>query len=453
LAIDLAKVNDVSPARRVAFEILQRVSDGGFSSTLLAAREPELEPLDRALCHELVMGVLRWQLQLDKVIEYYAKRNIGDLDLPVLLALRLGLYQLRFLSRIPASAAVNESVNLVGRARLKSAQAFVNAVLRRATREPEYDPVTGVQDLTERIAIQTSHPVWLIERWAQSFGLAETELLAMANNQTPATSFRVVHSRSSESDVLTTLRSVEAEPERSSVATGAWRIAGNSSLLRKLAAEGVIYFQDEASQLLAQVIDARPGERVLDLCAAPGGKTTHLADLTDDRAVIVGADISARRLQTIADAVSLQQLKSVDLIRLDAGKPLPFAEKSFDHVLVDAPCSGTGTLRRNAEIRWRITPSTIQELSVQQQLFLSTAAKVVKSGGRLVYSTCSLELEENEQVVHNFLKGIENFKQIPAAAATSQVSESGAVRTWPQHQGTDGFFIAVFERTDFFGVR
>ncbi|HKE58472.1 MAG TPA: transcription antitermination factor NusB, partial [Pyrinomonadaceae bacterium] len=185
----MAKVNDVSPARRVAFEILRKVSDGGFSSTLLAASEPELEPLDRALCHELVMGVLRWQLQLDKLIAHYANRQITGLDLPVLLALRLGLYQLRFLSRVPASAAVNESVNLVGRARLKSAQPFVNAVLRRATREPDYDPAKGVADACERIAIQTSHPVWLIEGWSKAFGLTETQLFARANNQTPVTSF------------------------------------------------------------------------------------------------------------------------------------------------------------------------------------------------------------------------------------------------------------------------
>jgi 16S rRNA (cytosine967-C5)-methyltransferase len=447
LAIDLAKVNEVSSARRVAFEILRKVSGGGFSSVLLAASEPELEQLDRALCHELVMGVLRWQLQLDKLIAHYANRQIAGLDLPVLLALRLGLYQLRFLSRVPASAAVNESVNLVGRARLKSAQPFVNAVLRRATREADYDPASEVKDPVERIAIQTSHPLWLIERWSKAFGRDETESLARANNQTPATSFRVVHSRASEADVLAKLSSAGASLERSTVAEQAWRISGSLPALRELSAEGKIYLQDEASQLLAQLVEPLPGERVLDLCAAPGGKTTHLADVADDRALIVAADLSARRLQTIAHNIALQHLKSVHLLRLDAGKALPFNEGSFDRVLVDAPCSGTGTLRHNPEIRWRITAEDIQDLAAQQKVFLSNASRLVKRGGRLVYSTCSLELEENEGVVSNFLKDTESFRQIPSVAAMSLTSESGAVRTWPHHQGTDGFFIAVFERS------
>jgi 16S rRNA (cytosine967-C5)-methyltransferase len=185
----------------------------------------------------------------------------------------------------------------------------------------------------------------------------------------------------------------------------------------------------------------------LDLCAAPGGKTTQLADVADDRALIVAADLSARRLQTIAHNVALQHIKSVHLLRLDAGKPLPFNEGSFDRVLVDAPCSGTGTLRHNPEIRWRITAEDIQDLAAQQKVFLSNASKLVKSGGRLVYSTCSLELEENEGVVSNFLKDTESFRQIPSVAPMSLRSESGAVRTWPHHQGTDGFFIAVFERS------
>ncbi len=447
MAIDLAKVNDVSPARRVAFEVLRKVSDGGFSSTLLAASASELEQLDRGLCHELVMGVLRWQLQLDRCLEHYAERKVSSLDLPVLLALRLGLYQLRFLTRIPASAAVNESVSLVGQARLKSAQAFANAVLRRATREPDYDPASEVAEPLERIAIQTSHPVWLIERWVKSFGLPETELFARANNQTPPTSFRVVRSRASEEDVLTTLHAAGGVLESSKVTRGAWRIAGAAQVLRSLATEGKVYLQDEASQLLAQVVDPQPGERVLDLCAAPGGKTTHLADLAGDRGVVVAADISARRLETVAGSVTLQQIKSVELLRLDAGRPLPFAESSFDRVLVDAPCSGTGTLRRNPEIRWRITAADIQELSSQQKLFLTNAAKIVKVGGRLVYSTCSVELEENEEVISSFLQDVKQFRQIPATVEPSLLTDLGAVRTWPDHQGTDGFFIAVFERT------
>src|SRR6185436_13433557 len=175
LAIALAKHTQVTPARRAAFDILRRVADGAFSSVLLASEEPRLTPADRALTHELVLGVLRYQLFLDSITEHFSKRRVESLDLPVRIALRLALYQLRFLDRIPASAAVNESVNLVRAAKVSSAAAFVNAVLRRAIRESDYDPAHDVQDPLERLALETSHPVWLIERWIGSFGLAEAE--------------------------------------------------------------------------------------------------------------------------------------------------------------------------------------------------------------------------------------------------------------------------------------
>ncbi|HKE59948.1 MAG TPA: RsmB/NOP family class I SAM-dependent RNA methyltransferase, partial [Pyrinomonadaceae bacterium] len=249
-----------------------------------------------------------------------------------------------------------------------------------------------------------------------------------------------------EAEILAALAVGDASAERSTVTPGAWRVSGSAQILRNLASEGKVYLQDEASQLLAQIVDPQPSERVLDLCAAPGGKATHLAGLAGDRAMIVAADVSPRRLQTVASSVALQQLKSVEVLRLDAGKPLPFTESSFDRVLVDAPCSGTGTLRRNPEIRWRLTPHDVRDLSEQQRLFLSNAAKMVKPGGKLVYSTCSVEWEENEEVVSSFLRDSEHFNQIPATVEGSLLTDSGAVRTWPQHQGTDGFFIAVFER-------
>ncbi len=225
MAIVLAKTKEFSPARVAAFKILEQVESGAFSSILLAAEEPKLQPLDRALCHELVLGVLRWQLRLDKIVEHFSKRRIETLDLPVRIALRLGLYQLRYLTRIPESAAVNESVSLVRAARLSSATAFVNAVLRRAIREAEYDPAAEVSDPLEKIAINTSHPRWLIERWATSFGVEVTEAFARANNTVPPTVFRVVKNRANESEVLERLRSAGTTLERSNVTDGAWRVS------------------------------------------------------------------------------------------------------------------------------------------------------------------------------------------------------------------------------------
>jgi 16S rRNA (cytosine967-C5)-methyltransferase len=426
LAIALVKLKEISPARLAAFKILQQVEGGGYSSVLLAAEEPRLQAVDRALCHELVLGVLRWRLLLDKIVEHFSKRRVESLDLPVRIALRLGLYQLRFLTRIPASAAVNESVNLVRMARLSSAAAFVNAVLRRAVREPEYDPVTTISDPSEKIAVQTSHPLWLIQRWAKSFGLEETESFAHANNLLPPTAFRLV---GNQSETLSKLTAAGAALESSKIVDGAWRVSGATYLLRELAAAGEIYLQDEASQLVAQLLEAQPGERVLDLCAAPGGKTTMIASRTGDCASVVAADRSATRMETVVATTKLHQLKGIKPVILDATQQLPFEPESFDKVLVDAPCSGTGTLRRNPEIRWRLSPDDIPMMAEQQKRILRNALEMVKPGRRLVYSTCSVEPEENEDVI-----------------AECGLSPVDTIRTWPHREGCDGFFIAAFEK-------
>lgn len=425
----MVKSKEISPARLAAFRILRQVETGAFSSVLLAAEEPNLQPLDRALCHELVLGVLRWQLFLDKIIEHFSKRRVEGLDAAVRIALRLGLYQLRFLTRVPASAVVNESVSLVRAARLSSATAFVNAVLRRAVREKEYDPVANVSDPLEKIAVQTSHPTWLIERWANSFGIEDTEAFASANNAPPPRAFRVVASRATESEILSRLSAAGAALESSDIVNGAWRVSGATSLLREMSAAGEIYLQDEASQLVAQAMEVKRGDRVLDLCAAPGGKTTLIADRAGDYASIVAVDRSATRMATVISTMRLHELKSITPLILDATEPLPFERESFDRVLVDAPCSGTGTLRSNPEIRWRLAPTDFPNLAQQQKRILSRAVEVLKPGGRLVYSTCSVEREENEEVIESVdLKALKT------------------IRTWPQREGTDGFFISILEK-------
>jgi len=448
-------VRRVSAARGAAFEVLRRVEDeGAFASVLLASAGEELRADDRALCYELVLGVLRRQLWLDKLIEHYAKRDASRLDAPVRRALRLGLYQLRFLTRIPASAAVNESVNLAHEARLRSAATFINAVLRRATREPDYDPATGETSELERIAVATSHPAWLIERWINSFGAQEAESFARANNLTPPVAFRVNSLRAKGEEVFERLRGAGVEVVPSQIAPEAWRVgatnggASGVSLLRALAGEGVIYMQDEASQLVAHVVGARVGERVLDVCAAPGSKTTQIAALSDDKAFVVAGDLYARRLRTLSESAARQDLQNVRAVVYDAeGSPLPFAAGAFERVFVDAPCTGTGTLRHNPEIRWRITHADIGALAARQRRILAHAARTVAVGGRLVYSTCSVEVEENEEVVASFLEMYGAFKLIRPDVPERLLTDEGAARTWPQRDDTDGFFVAAFENT------
>jgi 16S rRNA (cytosine967-C5)-methyltransferase len=443
----LARTNTVSPARLAAFETLRRVEDGAYASVLLAQKESELEPRDRALCHELVMGVLRWQLWLDRLAEHFTKRPTADLDVAIRLILRLGLYQLRFLSRVPASAIVNESVNLVHRARLRSAGTLVNAVLRRAARELEIDPAQNISDPVEQLAVATSHPAWLIERWSKALGVEEAEAFARANNQQAPIAFRVVTQRAPEDEVITQLRAGGAKLEPSKIAKHAWRVSDGGPLFTALVAGGKIYIQDEGSQMVTQVLDPQPGDRVLDLCGAPGSKTTQIADLLSGSGVVVASDLHAHRVRTLRDTAKQHNLSNLHCLTLNGLQSLPFRENSFDRVLVDAPCSGTGTFRRNPEIRWRISADDIDDLAARQKQLLQNAAKLVKPGGRLVYSTCSVEPEENESVVQTFLENNINFSLLPVALR-NVAANAGTLRTWPQHQDTDGFYVASFRRND-----
>jgi 16S rRNA (cytosine967-C5)-methyltransferase len=440
------RAQTVSPARRVAFNILRRVEEeGAYAATLLAASDAEMRADDRALAYELVLGVLRWQLWLDALIEHYAGRSSATLDAPVRRSLRLGLYQLRFLSRIPPSAVVNESVNLAYTARLRSAASFINAVLRRAVREPQFDPASKVVDEIERLAIETSHPTWLIERWVKAFGREEAEKFAHANNEAPPVAFRIINHENND-ELLNELRDAGAIVEPSKIAPDAWRIQGAVASIQRQARAGKIYVQDEASQLVAHVLDALGGERVLDVCAAPGSKTTHIATINPSLVQIVAGDLHLHRARTIVKTAARQGIKNLGVIVHDAEKALPFIEQSFDKVLVDAPCTGTGTLRRNPEIRWRISAPDIFDLAERQKRILRNAAQMVRRGGALIYSTCSVEPEENEEVVAQFLKENEAFSLAPMNVAPDIRNSDGTARTWPHKEGSDGFFIARFER-------
>lgn len=439
----------ISPARRAAFEILRRVEDTeAYSSALLAATDDTLNAKDRALCHELVLGVLRQRLWLDRCIGHFGSRSVEKLDPPVVLALRLGIYQIRFLTRVPASAAVNESVNLVREAKLKSAAGFVNAVLRRATREPNYDPATGIDDPLERLAIETSHPRWLIERWVSQFGFDETAALARANNTAAPLAFRFTAKAISERQtevIIDELRAGGADPRASTIARTGWRVDRAVAILRELSRDGLIYFQDESSQMVAQVLGARDGGRVLDVCAAPGSKATLIAALAP-QAIIVAGDLHEHRTRTVKEFATNQQAANVLAITHDATHGLPFTEGSFDRVLVDAPCSGTGTLRHNPEIRWRLQPSDISELAAKQKSILGNAAAVVRSGGTLVYSTCSLETEENETIIGDFRERHPEFEIDSLDAPAALMTGEKTVRTWPHKNDADGFFVAAFRR-------
>ncbi len=424
---------NISPARKAAFQVLLRIDQQkAYSSVLLPKAESELIGLDGGLCHELVLGTLRRQIYLDRVMDSLA--NGRKLDIEVRIALRLALYQLYFLDKIPDHAAISESVNLVQFARKTSSKGFVNAILRKATRDP---PELSFADEIDRISVETSHPVWLIEKWSRDHGIDRAASLAAANNETPPISFRVLHY----SEVVTSLI---AASKRSEIVDGSYTTLINSALTSGLVEEGYIYVQDEASQMVAHAVPIPQGGRFVDLCAAPGGKTGLISKL-NPTAAITACDIHESRVRFL-EANCLRQDVVVEILQCDATKVLPFETLSFDSVLVDAPCSGTGTIRRNPEIRYTLAPKDFAELQNKQLAILNNASNLVKTGGSLVYSTCSLETDENESVATSFLEQNANFVLKKPDVSGRFLTEDDFARTWPDRDCMDGFFIGQFVR-------
>jgi 16S rRNA (cytosine967-C5)-methyltransferase len=375
-------------ARATAFEVLRLVARGGWAVDLLLDRTAALASRDAGLAEEIVMGSLRRQAQLDYLIGRLSGRRVEALDEEVRIALRMGIYQLRYLERIPPHAAVTESVELVKRARKRSAAGLVNAVLRKVDREPVAWP--------DRAA-ELSQPAWMLERWERQYGPETAAAIARANLERPEAFVRVPAGCPPPGPAF--------EPTD---VPGCYRVLEGG-------AQG-FRMQDIGSQSIVPLLDLEPGQTLLDLCAAPGNKT---AQALESGVRAVACDLHWKRLAGLAAL-------DCGLVLLDATRPLPFGQ-FFERILVDAPCSGTGTLARNPEIKWRLKPEDLDDLPGRQVAILRNALERLAPGGRLVYSTCSLEREENEDVV--------------AAAAPGR--EARCWRRLPGQDPGDGFFAAV----------
>jgi 16S rRNA (cytosine967-C5)-methyltransferase len=441
----------VSPARAAAFDILLQVQqEAAYASELLhAPRYQGLSTSDHGLTTELVMGVLRWQSLLDKNIAEHSSQPLRKLDSQVLIALRLAVYQLLFLDRIPQRAAVHESIELVKRARKRSAAPFANAVLRKvADVAQRYAPgaIDQAQTAAE-LSEASAHPLWMVERWVQHYGLPATRLICLHNQQPPETTVRVT-------DVA-----LESELKNSGIIlalgrllTSARRVISGDVTNTPAFREGRVFVQDEASQLVAILVGK--GKDILDCCAAPGGKTRVMADRSPE-ARILAADIHPHRARLLRKLVPAE---NVEVVTADIRELPPGG--SFDRVLADVPCSGTGTLARNPEIKWRLKADDLADLSTRQAAILKSAMAQVGPGGRLVYSTCSLEREENEEMVEAALAEQNEFKLIPAEEELSVLRSERELawpnsldlvngpylRTLPGTHPCDGFFAAVLKR-------
>ncbi len=408
-----------------------------------------LTSLDRAFLTELTYGVLRWRGKLDWVIHHFSKIPFKKIEPGTLNILRLGLYQILFLSRTPSSAAVNESVELAKRIRGKGGAGFVNAVLRSSIRQkdeivyPDWD-----QDPDLHISVVQSHPLWLVQRWVKELGVEETLRICKYNNQISPLTLRTNTLKISRADLIDKLRKRELEllPSNLSEEGILLQDPPPTSELPFLK-EGLYIIQDEASQLVTSIVDPKPGERILDACAGPGGKTTHMAQTMENRGEIYALDLTKGKLDLVEEVCERLGITLVKTVKGDASKPLPVSKGLiFDRVLADVVCSGFGTLRKNPDLKWRRGEKDIKRLSELQFSILGNLSGYVKEGGALIYSTCTVFHEENEDVVEKFLETHPDFqlegvdKVFPEKL--QPLIQKGFFKTFPPRDGMDGFFAA-----------
>ena len=435
-----------SRARIAAFKVLLRVErESAYAVELLhSPLLDDLAPLDRNLATEIVMGVLRWRSALDAAVARFSASPPKKLDLEVLTALRMGAYQLRFLTRVPPHAVLNETVELVKHARKRSAAGLVNAILRKLESQ-----VRSTESLITQgpLAETFAHPEWLTQRWVAHFGQDVAQKICEYDQRVPTATLRLA---SEQDEDLLRQEGIELAP--GALLKNARRVVSGDVARTSLFRSGRVAIQDEGSQLVAALVGE--GRRILDCCAAPGGKTAALATRLPE-AEIVAAELHPHRARLLRQMAPQENVRVIaaDVLRL----PLAAA---FDRVLADVPCSGTGTLARNPEIKWRLKPEDLRDLQARQIAILNAAMKHVAPGGRLVYSTCSLEPEENEQVVAACLASNAAFRFMPAKDELFRLRRSGELvwedvdklvsgdflRTIPGVHPCDGFFAAVLEK-------
>lgn len=441
----------VSPARLAAFQVLRLVETGplDLSSALDQVRRSLDDPRDRALTSEIVHGVLRWRAALDHVISWAGRRPLEEFDAEVLEVLRIGAYQLLHLSRVPASAAVSDSVELVRRVGAIRATGAVNGILRGISRQQHALPWPTEDNPVAFLNVACSHPPWLAARWLHRLGFDRAHTWTRFNNA-PAPMVLRAHTW------IETRESLAAWLAHEGVETEATRFAPDGLVVTRgnpitdTAAAGVRFtVQDESAQLVAAFVGAVAGERVFDACAAPGGKTTALAAAVRTGGRVVACDFRPRRVRLLARLLRATGVPGVDLLQADAARPLPL-RPVFDAVLVDAPCSGLGTIRRDPDIRWRRQEADLAAYADTQDRILQQSARLVRPGGRLVYATCSTEPEENEDVINRFLGVHAAWRhETPASLAprvppgvVACLDTDGYLRTSPDHHRLDPFFAA-----------
>ncbi len=446
--------------RQLAFKALQAIEQNQAYTDIALERvfeQKQISARDRNLVTQLVYGVVRHKRSLDTLIDNMGQKKAQKQPPKLRIILYLGLYQLAYLNQIPDSAAVHTSVELAKTQGLKKLAGVVNGILRNYLRQVEvkgnafYDLVKLPSDPIKQLGIIHSFPDWIVETWLHQLSLAETEQLLIWFNQTPSIDLRVNILRTSLEEVEKALKNVGVNCSRIAYLPQALRIEGGSGAINQLPGyrEGWWSVQDSSAQLVTHLLDPQPGEIIIDACAAPGGKTTHIAELIGDRGTVWAFDRSQQRLRRVQANAQRLQLKSIQIQAGDS-RNLSQYNSQCDRVLLDVPCSGLGTLHKRPDIRWRQTRGTITELSILQQELLTKAATWVKPQGILVYATCTINPQENEKVIQLFLDSHPDWSiAIPASESLINHFDisQGWIKVYPHRYDMDGFFMVKLQKT------
>ena len=433
--------------RDAALTILLAVDKNQAYSNLLLHQTIEkykIDAKDRGLLTELTYGTLQNKLTLDYYLEPFIK---GKVDIWVRWLLRLSLYQMHYLSKIPAHAAVNEAVEIAKRRGHKGIASLVNGVLRSILREGVRS-LDEIEDEVERLAVATSHPQWLVERWVKSYGFEKTRDMLEENNIPPAQTARVNVTKATVEEVLTTLEREGVKAKRSEYVPECIYLLSGQAARTGAFRNGLITIQDESSMLPATVLNPLPGMKVLDMCAAPGGKTTHIAEKMNNEGSILATDLHPKKLDLIEENTARLGLTIVQTAPIDGRQAADYLKaEEYDAILVDAPCSGLGVMRRKPDIKYTKREEDLQSLQTIQLNILKNAVQLLKVGGKLVYSTCTVDKEENEGTVKAFLANhpemeAVTLENLPEQLRTKQ--QDGMLQVFPQDIGSDGFFVAAF---------
>ncbi|ESA32950.1 sun protein [Leptolyngbya sp. Heron Island J] len=444
----------MTAARQLAFTVLREIDKGAFADVALERNigKFDLAPADRRLATELIYGSVRRQRTLDALIDQLGKRRAAQQPADLRRVLHLGFYQLRYLDHVPDHAVVDTTVTLAKQQRLGKLSGVVNGMLRQYIRlQAAGDPLQLPVDSTQALGVLHSYPDWIVQIWQLLLPTDEIASLCDWFNQTPKIDLRVNRLRATVEQVSAALTDHGLTVKPHATLPDAIRVVGSVGNVRQLPGydEGWWIVQDGSAQLVSYLVDPQPGETIIDACGAPGGKTTHLAEMMGDDCRVLGCDRTSSRLNKIRQNAKRLQLNSIETVMGDS-REHPEFKGIADRVLLDVPCSGLGTLHRHADARWRQTPDSIAGLTTLQRELLEAAVDWVKPDGVLVYSTCTLHPDENQNLIQGFLHDHPDWQIQPPnkeSPVAPFVSEQGWATVWPHKQDMDGFFMVKLQRS------